>query len=74
MKENDKSLYYNTTQSVKQQLNENAYRKHRRISSTFLLKIFVSNPGYGLSATTSVHHAVNLRKLTFLSENFTVCV
>ena len=29
------------------------YRKHQRISRTFLLKIFVSNRGSGLSARTS---------------------
>ena len=50
------------------------YRKHRPISRTFLLKIFVSNRGCGLSARTCVHHAVNLYKLTLLSEKFTVCV
>ena len=42
------------------------YRKHRPISRTFLLKIFVSNRGCGLSARTSVHHPVNLHKLTLL--------
>ena len=36
---------------------------HRRISRTFLLKIFVSNQGCGLSGRTSGHHAVNLHKL-----------
>ena len=51
------------------------YRKHQRISHTFLLKIFVSNRGCGLSARTSVHHAVHLHKLTLFSENFTAaCV
>ena len=40
------------------------YRKHRPIRRTFLLNIFVSNRGCGLSARTSVHHAVNLHKLT----------
>ena len=44
------------------------YRKHQRISRTFLLKIFVSNRGCGLSARTSVHHAVNLHKSTLLKE------
>ena len=34
------------------------YCKHPRISCTFLLKIFVSNRGCGLSARTSVHHAI----------------
>ena len=47
------------------------YRKHRRISRTFLLKIFVSNWRCGLSARTSVHHAVNLHKLTLLKELLT---
>ena len=49
------------------------YRKHRRISRTFLLKIFVSNRGCGLSARTSGHHAVNLHKLTLFSD-FTVWI
>ena len=53
---------------------ERDYRKHRRISRTFLLKIFVSNRGCGLSARTSVHHAVNFHKLTLFSGNFTVRV
>ena len=47
------------------------YRKHRPISRTFLLNIFVSNRGCGLSARTSVHHAVNLHKLTLLKELLT---
>ena len=47
------------------------YRKHRPISRTFLLKIFVSNWGRGLSARTSGHHAVNLHKLTLLKELLT---
>ena len=51
----------------------NEYRKHRRVSRTFLHKI-VSNRGFGLSARTSVHHAVNLHKLTLFSENFTICI
>ena len=46
-----------------------SYRKHRRISRTFLLKIFVSNWGCGLSARTSEDHAVNLHKLTLFSKN-----
>ena len=45
-----------------------SYRKHRRIRRTFLLKIFVSNRGCGLSVRTSGHHAVNLHKLTPLKE------
>ena len=49
----------------------NAYHKHRRISHTFLLKSFVSNRGCGLSVRTSVHHVLNLHKLTLFSENFT---
>ena len=47
------------------------YPKHRCISRTFLLKSFVWNRGCGLSARRSVHHAVNLHKLTLFSENFT---
>ena len=43
------------------------YRKHRCISCTFLLKIFGSNRGCGLSARTSRHHAENLHKLTSLA-------
>ena len=50
------------------------YRKHRRISRTFLPKIFASNWGCGLSARTSGHHAVNLHKLTLFSENLTVWI
>ena len=42
------------------------YRKHQPISRTFLHKIFVSNRGCGLSARTSVHHAINLHKVTLL--------
>ena len=49
------------------------YRKHRRISRTFLLKISISNWGCGLSARTSRHHAKNLHKVTSFSENSTVC-
>ena len=37
----------------------------------FLLKIFVSNRGCGLSARTSGHHAINLHKLTLLKELLT---
>ena len=48
------------------------YCKHRHISRTFLLKISVSNQGCGLSAITSGHHAINLRKLTLFSGNFMV--
>ena len=44
------------------------YRKHRRISRTFLLKIFGLNRGCGLSVRTSRHHAVNLHKLTSLAK------
>ena len=47
------------------------YRKRGRISRTFLLKIFVSNRGCGLSARTSGHHAVNLHKLPLLKELLT---
>ena len=46
-------------------------RKHRHISHIFLLKIFVSNQGCGLSARTSGHHAVNLHKLPLLKELLT---
>ena len=49
----------------------NPYRKHRRISRTFLLKIFELNRGCGLSARTSGHHAVNLHKLQLLKELLT---
>ena len=47
------------------------YHEHQRISRTFLLNIFVSNWGCGLSARTSVHHAVHLHKLTLLKELLT---
>ena len=47
------------------------YRKHQRISRTFSFKSFVSNWGCGLSARTSVHHVVNLHKLTLLKELLT---
>ena len=40
-------------------------RKYRRISCTFLLKIFVSNCGSGVSARTSGYHAVNLHILEY---------
>ena len=51
------------------------YRKHRLTSCIFLLKNFTSNQGgCGLSAKTSVHHAVNLHKLTLFIENFTVSI
>ena len=49
-------------------LGNTLYRKHRRISRTFLLKIFGSNRVCGLSARTSRHHAVNLHKLTSLTK------
>ena len=50
------------------------YCKHWRISRTFLLKIFVSNQGCGLSARTSEDHAINLHKLTLFSKNFTISI
>ena len=39
--------------AVKDPLLVNYYRKHRRISRTFLPKIFAQNQGCGLSAGTS---------------------
>ena len=50
------------------------YRKHRRISRTILLKIFVPNRGCSLSARTSGHYAINLHKLTLFSKNFKICI
>ena len=47
------------------------YRKHQRISRTFLLKIFVSNRGCGLSVRTSGHYGINLHKLPVLKELLT---
>ena len=50
------------------------YCKHRRISHTFLLKIYVLNWACGLYLRLSGHDVVNLHKWTLLNENFTVCI
>ena len=42
-------------------------KKHWQISCTFLLKSFLTNQGYGLSARTSRQYAINFHKLTLLT-------